>query len=520
MARVYTLATMPKRDVATHSCVVPGGPPKARINATKDRRGYRVFQGKTYLGFFRVKKEAERFVREQNKDVGDIGGQDVAQDGSQQRSYRYVSSKTSGGKTVYYGTVRLQGTRDKKFFPWCESPREAASLVADFLQTKPHRIKLLKSERESAEKSADRTALLSALFEGWVPADLADAVVFRGKASSLQASGPAAYVAGLFGKEDRWRSGMLQVWDAMPMTERAKMQWLGSRDEDMARDGARALHDLLCLSFALWGGWAIPRLRSMSWPVDVRKEIAPPTPAKRAAVEEERQWWKLHVHRNVVHHLSLGPFALHMGIIQKTTTRRGSLLVGTDAGEHYSLKEFDVSEHMKSYQTLHVMGVLLNSMPIPHTNVEWAQVQVDVEAMADLVKLKRSQYHWPWLLRTYIYTEMRHHGVEELKVAKDWNAKELQTATRPDQNKWLSLWMSQLAGNSLKKLLRRLRFTESIEMLSIFACVLNDTTIMSYTLEQLTKHQDEIRMARQQMHEQYGKEASPVLVVKSVMERL
>ena len=36
----------------------------------------------------------------------------------------------------------------------------------------------------------------------------------------MQACGPAAYVAGLVGKEGRWRDAVLQIWEAMPFSER------------------------------------------------------------------------------------------------------------------------------------------------------------------------------------------------------------------------------------------------------------------------------------------------------------
>ena len=94
------------------------------------------------------------------------------------------------------------------------------------------------------EQSADRMALLSGLFAGWVPADVASATVFRRQASSMQASCPAAYVAGLLGKEDRWKEALVQAWEAMPPGERLKIHGLGSRDGSLAKVGARALHDM------------------------------------------------------------------------------------------------------------------------------------------------------------------------------------------------------------------------------------------------------------------------------------
>ena len=163
----------------------------------------------------------------------------------------------------------------KKYFPRVKSPKAAAELVAEYLETTLRSIKVGKSSRESPAQSADRMALLCEVFRGWVPADLENAVSFRGRASFLQACGPAAYVAGLVGKEDRWRDAVLEIWEAMPSSERVRLHTMGSRDRTLALDGARALHAFLSLVVVRWAGWSIPRLGSMSWPVDIKKEIAP-----------------------------------------------------------------------------------------------------------------------------------------------------------------------------------------------------------------------------------------------------
>ena len=94
----------------------------------------------------------------------------------------------------------------------------------------------------------------------------------------MQVCGPAAYVAGLVGKEDRWRGAVLEIWEAMPSSERVRLHTMGSRDRTLALDGARALHAFLSLVVARWAGWSIPRLGSMSWPVHMKKEITPPNP--------------------------------------------------------------------------------------------------------------------------------------------------------------------------------------------------------------------------------------------------
>ena len=77
--------------------------------------------------------------------------------------------------------------------------------------------------------------------------------------------------------------------------------------------------------------------------------------------------------------------------------------------------------------------MVLNSLPVPRTNVAWAHVHADAEALSKRLKIKRSQYRWPWLLRTYIFAEMRHDGVSSLKIVNDWTSEQLQDAIKPDQ---------------------------------------------------------------------------------------
>ena len=104
-----------------------------------------------------------------------------------------------------------------------------------------------------------------------------------------------------------------------------------------------------------------------------------------------------------------------------------------------------------------------------------------------------------------------------MSIVEDWAVTQLQEAINPDQNKWLTMWMTHLAEDSLKQLLRRLRFTESLEMLSINACVLNDSALMTCDIEQIKERKNEIRQARHEMCSHAGYEMCPVLVVLSVL---
>ena len=94
---------------------------------------------------------------------------------------------------------------------------------------------------------------------------------------------------------------------------------------------------------------------------------------------------------------------------------------------------------------------------------------------------------------------------------------QLQEAIQPDQNKWLTMWMTHLAEDSLKQLLRRLRFRESLEMLSIYTCVLNDSTLMSCDIEEMKERKGEIRKARREMCSSGGYEMCPALLVPFVL---
>ena len=509
MVRGYPLTTMTK-------CVAV----KPRYYKSKGKTGCRVYLGRKYLGYSASKEATNDAVCKPKPPVERMHESEKM---PVQKEYKYVISRQTKKGPMYQGAIwvqkkikkRTQWT--KKYFPRVKSPKAAATLVAEYLETTLASIKVKKSSRESPARSADRMAFLCEIVRGWVPADLENAVIFRGEASSLQACGPAAYVAGLVGKEDRWRGAVLKIWEVMPSSQRLRLQGMGSRDRPLALDGARALHEFLSLTVALWAGWSIPGLGSMSWPVDVRKKIVPPTPREQADVEEHRQWWKQNVHRHVLHHFSPGPIAQQLGIVRKTTRRVGSLLIGTDGGEYYSLAPFNVAQ-AKVLQAFHAMGVLLNSLPVPHNNREWAQAQAAANTIADTMKINRPEYRWPWLVRTYLFAEMRHHGVTRLSIVEDWTLMQLQEAILPDQNKWLTMWMTRLAEDSLKQLLRRIRFEESLEMLSVYACVLNDSTLLACDLEEMKERKGEIRKARRVCRRRHaGYEMCPAVLVSSVL---
>ena len=132
----------------------------------------------------------------------------------------------------------------------------------------------------------------------------------------MQMPGPAAYVTGLLGKEDRLKERLAQVWNLMPLTEGSMLSGLVTRNKNTVQEGAAALHGLLSLGFALWTGWSTPRLKFMAWPVNVAGEKCP-THAVHGHVSQDLSWWRLRVRRTTTH-LSPKPFALLVGMLEKT----------------------------------------------------------------------------------------------------------------------------------------------------------------------------------------------------------
>ena len=48
----------------------------------------------------------------------------------------------------------------------------------------------------------------------------------------------------------------------------------------------------------------------------------------------------------------------------------------------------------------------------------------------------------------------------------------------PDQSRWLHVWMATLDGDSFKELVKTLAYSEPLERLSCFACIVGDNAII------------------------------------------
>ena len=136
-----------------------------RIYKSQDKTGYRVYIGRKYLGYAASKGAA-------NGAMPPVERKHEPEKMPSHKEYKYVISRQTKKGPMYHGSIwvqkkikkRTQWT--KKYFPRVKSPKAAATLVAEYLETTLASIKVKKSSRESPARSADRMAFLCDVFVG------------------------------------------------------------------------------------------------------------------------------------------------------------------------------------------------------------------------------------------------------------------------------------------------------------------------------------------------------------------
>ena len=187
-------------------------------------------------------------------------------------------------------------------------------------------------------------------------------------------------------------------------------------------------------------------------------------------------------------------------------------------GEYYSLCPFVATEQTERMVSLHRTGMVLNTLQIPRTSSEWIKAMRRAKDGATYFGIPMSDYHWPWLVRAYVIVEMRYQRIERLRIDCDWGIDELKDALKPDQCAWLHRWLSSaVASNSLRKLLRALAYDEPLEMLSCFACVFGDSSVMQTPVDKVCSHMQSIVRARTAHCEAHTWEAHPVHILFEAM---
>ena len=112
--------------------------------------------------------------------------------------------------------------------------------------------------------------------------------------------------------------------------------------------------------------------------------------------------------------------------------RRGSLLVHNAGGECYTLCRSATNKQIDRMATLQRMGVVLNTLEVPKANTDWIKVVRQEIRGAAYLDITMSPYHWPWLVRAYLITDMRPHGIMQLQVDSDWSWAEIEESMEVD----------------------------------------------------------------------------------------
>ena len=173
---------------------------------------------------------------------------------------------------------------------------------------------------------------------------------------------------------------------------------------------------------------------------------------------------------------------------------------------------------------MHRLGRMLLLMPVPRTNQQWLESIEGFGARCAQAGINTGQreynYQFWWLARSYLIVEMRHRGIERLRVSADWDKDQVIAAMVPDMSDWLPSWMaSKKKAISLKSLLSTLSYREPLEMLSCFCCILCDNEIEGHSTELLASARDAISEQRRIMREKSAcqDEAHLVLIIRAAL---
>jgi hypothetical protein len=113
---------------------------------------------------------------------------------------------------------------------------------------------------------------------------------------------------------------------------------------------------------------------------------------------------------------------------------------------------------------------------------------------------------------------MRHAGIDRLKLQQDWGQQEVAKALVPDMSEWVPLWIKS-AGNSKKTLMKQLQYTEPLEFLTCFACVMGDSAIDKWSTDELRSASHAITKERARMKAKSSGhvEGNPAVIVQKAM---
>jgi hypothetical protein len=155
---------------------------------------------------------------------------------------------------------------------------------------------------------------------------------------------------------------------------------------------------------------------------------------------------------------------------------------------------------------------------VPRKTSEWCTAQEAARIGAGQIGIATGpkKYQWNWIVRANLLVEVRHHGVQQLKVDQDWDEQQVKTDLAPDQGGWLPLWVRS-AGGSLKGALAKLKYDGPVEMAGCLACIAADTALEAYTAEDLEGAVKNAVIARNRCLKKHRFEGNPILIFRDVL---
>ena len=166
--------------------------------------------------------------------------------------------------------------------------------------------------------------------------------------------------------------------------------------------------------------------------------------------------------------------------------RHKSLGVQNQDGEWYGLARGAHTGQDQGHRMsrLHCVSIILLETQAPSTNTQWFSAVEHVQARAQQMRIKVTDYHFWWLVRTHMIVEMRHASIDRFQLQQDWGRREGAKALSPDMSDWTPMWTKR-ARNSLNTLLKELQYTEPFELFTCFACLLGDSAIDKHSTDEL-----------------------------------
>jgi len=475
---------------------------------------WRVYRGREYLAWGETKKaaiklafrEEKRRAKEAAKEAAASYETAVPSTGATANRkpvshYRNVCARWTGAAWRWEAFYQKNGRQVSVGLH--KSQLKAAQAAAKGKQVLPSTLLKSKRIRISEEQSRCRMSAVCKPFADWCPGDLASATVARKSCGLMRQAAPGLWQAVLHGKQEPWHIAVPKVWNAMPATKQVLISGLGSGDRKLEVEGARVMHCVLATALVEWS-----RLR--------RKKPGP-------------DFWSTHIDRNVRFHHGLLPWSQANRLVKKQTTKAGSLGVKVwqpkkakqkKAGKPkwYAVVPFRSNVHRNRWVRLHRQGLLFNSLLVPRKTSEWCTAQEAARIGAGQIGIATGpkKYQWNWIVRANLLVEVRHHGVQQLKVDQDWDEQQVKTALAPDQGGWLPLWVRS-AGGSLKSALAKLKYDGPVEMAACFACIAADTVLDAYTVEELDEAAKDVVIARKRCLKENRFEGNPSLIFRDVL---